>query len=199
MHQRDVTTKAASNKLIFEVQDSSGGRRLQPVHCGRGCSTPRLKDCRSQVALSARSRSPRPGAGAVAAQARRHLPNGRPERRRPEGSTASRGFSPSRLAAASPGNLPISECLARSHTGLGELCLNEWIALKDAVQHFLKVVQLVEKSAETNPDQAQAAGNASRRCHFPAWPGMYAFDREFGLAEGLVPQDAEPRRAMARR
>ncbi len=54
-----------------------------------------------------------------------------------------------------PQDPAIRDCLARSHAGLGELCLNA-DRTKEAVEHFRQAVLLAEKSASDNPDQAQA-------------------------------------------
>ena len=100
---------------------------------------------------------------------------------RPRSSTNSRERLSGRLAATSPGDPAIRECLARSHAGLGELCLNA-DQTKEAIGHLKEVVALAEESAQANGDQ-----DLARAMLLEAYFRLgraYGFDR--ALEEGEV-------------
>ena len=61
------------------------------------------------------------------------------------------------LESASPRDRAIADCLGRTYAGLGELSLQA-DRTEEAVNHFLHVVALAEKSAELNPNYGQAQG-----------------------------------------
>jgi eukaryotic-like serine/threonine-protein kinase len=59
------------------------------------------------------------------------------------------------LAAASPRNLAIADCLRQTFAGLGELSLNDG-QTGEAVQHLWRVVVLAETTAAIRPNRGQA-------------------------------------------
>ena len=76
----------------------------------------------------------RPAGRAVAHQAGRYLPRDRPHGRRPQAISFARQLAEN-LAAASPRDLAVADCLARTFAGLGELSLDAG-QTGEAVEHL---------------------------------------------------------------
>ena len=109
----------------------------------------------------------------------------------------SRAELASQLAKASPQNPAITECLARSYSGLGELCLNAESNQGGRATISCRSVLLAEKYAPAIADQRQA--RAALLDAYFRLGRAYGFDRDLEPSRGLVPQDGSPRRALDRR
>jgi serine/threonine protein kinase len=176
LHQSKLTTKAL-NELVFGVQDQLG--KTAATRALRKGLLDTAIDGLDQVALSAEAAAP-DSSRAVA-----HQKLGDIFRQVGRNDDALRQYEFSRdlalkLALTSPEDRAIALCLARSHAGLAELCLNA-DHTKDAVAHCRQVVQFTEKDALNNPDRGQS------------WAGLleayfrlgraYSFDRDLEEAE----------------
>jgi eukaryotic-like serine/threonine-protein kinase len=175
-HQSDVTTKAL-NELVFGVQDQLG--KTAATRALRKGLLDTALDGLDQVALSAAAAAP----DLSRAVAHQKLGDIFKQVGRNDNALTQYEFSEdvaARLALASPGDRAIAQCLARSHAGLAELCLNA-NRPKDAVEHCRQVVQLAEKDAEINTDRTQAR-LALLEGYFRLGRA-YGFDRDLEQAE----------------
>ncbi len=99
------------------------------------------------------------------------------------------------LAAGSPRNLAIADCLSRTFAGLGELSLDAG-QTGPAVQHLRRVVELAETTAPLRADLGQA-----RRVQLEAYFRLgraLGYEHKFNDAE-LWLQNAQPGRPLAPR
>jgi eukaryotic-like serine/threonine-protein kinase len=176
LYQSNVTTKAL-NELVFGVQDQLG--KTAATRALRKGLLDTALDGLDQVALSAEAAAP------DLSRAVAHQKLGDIFRQVGRNDDASRQYEFSRdvaarLALAAPQDRAIAQCLARSHAGLAELCLNADRA-KDAVEHCMQVVLLAGKDAEINPDRAQSRA-ALLEAYFRLGRA-YSFERDLDQAE----------------
>ncbi len=170
-------TKKTLNELVFGVQDQLG-KTAATRELRKGLLDTAL-DGLDQVALIAESAAP------DLSRAAAHQKLGDILRQVGRADEALRQYEYSRnlatqLAAAAPRDLATAQCLARSHAGLAELSLTA-DKPKEAVEHCLQVVLLAEKTAASNPDQAQARA-ATIEAYFRLGRA-YGFDRDLEQGE----------------
>ena len=84
------------------------------------------------------------------------------------------------LAAGSPKDPAIGECLARSYAGLAELCLNA-DRPRDAIDHCLQVVRLTEQNAGLIENQGRARATLLEA--YFRLGRAYGFERDLEQAE----------------
>jgi serine/threonine protein kinase len=174
--QRNLTMNAL-NELVFGVQDRLG--KTGATRAVRKGLLDTALDGLEQVARNAEAAAPDLGR-AVAHQKLGDIFHqiGRNDeaQRQYEFSRELAG----RLASGSPGDPAIRDCLARSHAGLGEICLNI-NRTKDAIQHLHEVVLLAEGAAVDNRDTAQARATLLEA--YFRLGRAYGFDRELDQGE----------------
>ena len=176
LDQSKVTTKAL-NELVFGVQDQLG-KTAATRAVRKGLLEQALAGL-DQVVLSAEAAAP-DSSRAVA-----HQKLGDIFRQVGRNGEAFEQYKKSRdlaqrLAVSSPEDRAIAHCLARSHAGLAELCLND-DRVKDAIEHCMQAVLLAEKDARVNPDQGQ--GRVALLEAYFKLGRAYGFDRELDQAD----------------
>ena len=175
-HQSNVTTKAL-NELVFGVQDQLG--KTAATRALRKGLLDTALDGLDQVALSAEAAAP------DLSRAVAHQKLGDIYRQVGHNDDALTQYEFSRdvaarLAVSWPDDRAIALCLARSHAGLAELCLNANRA-KDAVEHCRQVVLLAENDALNSPELGQA--RATRLEAYFRLGRAYSFDRDLDQAD----------------
>jgi tetratricopeptide (TPR) repeat protein len=176
LKERNLTMNAL-NELVFGVQDRLG--KTAATRTARKGLLEKALDGLEQVARDAEASAPDLGR-AVAHQKLGDI--FRQVGRNPEAGRQY-GFArelADRLASGKPHDPEIRECLARSHTGLGELSLNA-NRTKEAVEHFRQAVLLTEQPALEDPDKAQARA-ALLEAYFRLGRA-YGFDRDIEQGE----------------
>jgi serine/threonine protein kinase len=176
LYQSKLTTKAL-NELVFGVQDQLG--KTAATRALRKGLLDTALDGLDQVALSAEAAAP------DLSRAVAHQKLGDIFRQVGRNDEATRQYELSqqvadRLAVTAPEDRAIALCLARSHAGLAELCLNA-DRPKKAVEHCTQVVRLAEKDGLINPERSQA--RASLLEAYFRLGRAYGFDRDLEQAE----------------
>ena len=176
LKQRNLTMNAL-NELVFGVQDRLG--KTGATRAVRKGLLDTALEGLEQVARNAEAAAPDLGR----AVAHQKLGDIFHQIGRNEEAQRQFGFSlelAARLAGQSPRDPAIRDCLARSHAGLGEICLNI-DRTKDAIRHFHEVVRLAEGDPLDNRDTARARATLLEA--YFRLGRAYGFDRELDQGE----------------